>query len=95
MPIMDANPRPVNETTLPKCNFLEKIAEMAGKEIGAIRNISDVTFRDFFQSRIVKTQAISAPRYALKVATKLLMMPLYYGAFKLYQFGDSFPEEPA
>jgi len=93
MPIFDAIPRAVTETTAPKCNLLEKIAEMAGKEIGAIREISEVNFKDFFQSRIMKTKAISAPRYALKVATKLLMMPLYYGAFKLYQFGDSLPVE--
>ena len=76
-----------------KCTALDKVVEMAQKEIDAIRNIDEVTFREFFQSRIVRTQAISAPRYALKVATKVAMMPLYYGAFKLYQFGNSLPED--
>ena len=75
-----------------KCNALDKVVEMAEKEIDAIRNIDEIQFREFFQSRIVRTQATSAPRYAAKVATKVAMMPLYYAAFKLYQFGNKIPD---
>jgi hypothetical protein len=76
-----------------RCNALDGVVQMAEKEIYAIMNIDEVTFRKFFQSRIVRTQISSAPRYALKVATKILMMPLYYCAFKLYQYGSRYPED--
>ena len=75
-----------------KPTYLDTIVEMARKEIYAIRNIDEVNFNDFFQSRIERTKADSTLGYKAKVAIKTVLKPAYYIAFKSYQFFEMIPD---
>lgn len=76
------------------CNSIDKVLEMARKEIDAIQNISEENFFNFMKSRVMRTDAISITRYITKVSAKILATPLYWIAFKAYQIGDRIPDEP-
>lgn len=75
---------------MPKdCSLIEKIAEMAKKETRAlVEDIPEPTFNEYFQSRIIRTNAKTAFRYAIKVQLKTLAMPLYWSAFRMQQLGS-------
>jgi len=72
---------------------LSRLAQMAEKEISAIHEIGDVTFNDFMQSRIMRTKSGNASVYLLKIATKVLLSPAYFLAYKMYKTGTEMAYE--
>lgn len=65
---------------------LDEIIEMSSKEMGEIDNISDITFREYYQSRIIGLAASNRGlRYYYNRTLLSLRKPFTYLRFRGYQ----------
>ncbi len=66
------------------------LLEMSRKELGEIEDITEISFGDFYKSRLLRIRAGNKCEYYLRRIVEGVKKPVYYTRFRVEQILSSF-----